>query len=340
MTLRLVAAGFALLVCFAAEAAAAPRVELELGLEPGFQPTIMQQWHQTLAAAGADNFRLGGNNQRKIEIETIPAVGGPTYRVLGMVSRGGELLVPGGRFAVTDRAGVGRWVASLKTAGPPKKPGEKPAPFGMPADQLDAAAQDLAKVVDFTTAGITPIELLTQLGNKLQYAVTADQGVVTLLGKSEKIPGELKGLACGTVCSAVLRRDGLSLVPKLSSAGRVEYVVEKAAPGADVWPVGWAPEKSLPQLLPDLYSLRNVQIDGNPASQVLQIVADRVKLPMLFDEQALVLKKLDPSKAAVKIPEAKISYEGVLDRTLYQAGLKHEVRLDDAGKPFLWITVR
>jgi len=338
--LRQVAAGIAMLVLSAAEAAGAPRVELELALEPGFQPTILQKWHETLAAAGADNFRLGGNNLRKIEIETVPAAGGPTYRVLGMVSQRGELLVPGGRFGVTDRAGVARWVATLKTAGPPRKPGEKPAPFGMPADQLDLAARDLAKIVDFSTAGITPVELLTQLGNKLAYQVTAEQNVVTLLQKSEKIPGELKGLACGTVASAVLRRDGLSIIPKLSTAGRIEYVVEKAADGRDVWPVGWAPEKPLPQLLPDLFSLRAVQIDGNPASQVLQIVADRVKLPMIFDEQSLVLKKIDPAKAMVKIPDQKISYEGVLDRALYQAGLKHEVRLDDAGKPFLWIIAR
>jgi hypothetical protein len=210
----------------------------------------------------------------------------------------------------------------------------------MPADRLDAASHDLAKIVDFSTAGITPIELLTQLGNKLSYQVTAEQAVADRLQKSEKIPGELKGLACGTVCAAVMRRDGLSLVPKLTTGGRIEYVIEKAADGADVWPVGWAPEQPLPQLLPDLYSLRNVQIDGNPASQVLQIIADRVKLPMIFDEQSLVLKKLDPSKAMVKIPDSKISYEGVLDRTLFQAGLKHEVRLDDAGKPFLWITAR
>ena len=61
---------------------------------------------------------------------------------------------------------------------------------------------------------------------------------------------------------------------------------------------------------------------------------------MLFDEQALVLKKLDPSKVKVKIPEAKLGYEAVLDKAMFQSGLKHEVRLDDAGRPFLWVTSR
>jgi hypothetical protein len=42
----------------------------------------------------------------------------------------------------------------------------------------------------------------------------------------------------------------------------------------------------------------------------------------------------------VNIPEGQLGYEAVLDRALFQAGLKHEVRVDDAGRPFLWITSR
>jgi hypothetical protein len=129
-------------------------------------------------------------------------------------------------------------------------------------------------------------------------------------------------------------------VPSRTTAGGVEYRVVRAAAGQDVWPVGWPPERAIPELLPDLFTLRNVKIDGYKASDLLQVVADRLKLPMLFDEQALVLKKLDPSKVVVNIPEGQLGYEAVLDRALFQAGLKHEVRVDDAGRPFLWITSR
>ncbi len=65
-----------------------------------------------------------------------------------------------------------------------------------------------------------------------------------------------------------------------------------------------------------------------------------MKLQMLFDEQALLVKNIDPAKVKINIPAAKIGYAAVLDRAMFQAGLKHEVRVDDAGKPFVWVTTR
>ena len=152
-------------------------------------------------------------------------------------------------------------------------------------------------------------------------AVAAEPAVAAELGRAEKVPGELQGLACGTVAAAVLRREGLSLVPAKGKDGRPEYTIIRATKDQDVWPVGWVPEKPLPEVLPELFTLRNVQIDDFIASELFQVVAERLKLPMLFDEQALVLKKLDPSKVKVKIPEAKLGYEAVLDKAMFQSGL-------------------
>ena len=333
-------AACSLLGALATGAQGAPRVDFEVSFDPGFPRNALPQWNELIAACGADGVRLGGNVARRLTIEKSDGAGGGSYRVFGILTPRNQLAVSGGTFALGDRAKLSKWIADLKSAGPPLRPGEKPKPFGLSAEQLDAAARDLARVVDFDTAGMAPAQLLTELGNRLRSPVTADENVAALLARAEKIPGELKGLACGTVAAAVLRRDGLSLAPRATSTGVVEYVVFRAAAGQDVWPVGWPSEKPVFEIVPELFTLRNVAIDGNKASEVLQIVADRVKLPMLFDEQMLVLKELDPSQVSVRIPEAKMGYEGVLDRALFQADLKHEVRLDDAGKPFLWITAR
>jgi hypothetical protein len=299
------------------------RVELDVRIEAGFNQADIQRWNAMLGQTGFDTVRLGGGAAAKPgpAIEPFAGVGGPSYRVYAVLTRGNQLVVPQGRFSLGDRAGLATWVAKLRTSGPPLAPGEKPPPFGLPAETLDAVRRELARAADFSTQGRTPTEVVNELANRLTYQVTADSAIAEQLARGENVPGELKGLACGTVAAAVLRREGLSLVPTATAGGSVTYKIMRAAANQDVWPVGWAPERPIPELLPDLFTLRNVKIDGYKASDLLQVVADRLKLPMLFDEQALVLKKLDPSKVVVNIPEGQLGYEAVLDRALFQAGL-------------------
>jgi hypothetical protein len=322
---------------------AAPRVDLEIALQPGFTSTDIGTWNTMLTGAGVDNLRLGGggNATQKIGIEpfdeTNPNAG---YRVFGVITRGNELMLPGGRFTRTDRAGLAKWVGNLKAGGLAKKPGGKQVPFGLKPSQLEDVAKDLGKPADFATTGLPVKSVLLEIGKRTTNPIVAEPTIAAGLGQMETVPGELKGLACGTVMAAVLRREGLSLIPRTTATGSMEYFITRAGAQQDVWPVGWPAEKPIPELLPDLFTLRNVQIDDIPASQLLQVVADRVKLPMIFDEQSLLEKKIDASQVKVKIPEQKIGYQGVLDRAMFQANMKHEVRIDDAGRPFLWITAR
>lgn len=331
-----------LLLLVASVANAAPRIDMEIALLPGFTSSDIATWHQLLTGVGVDNLRLGGggNATKKIGVEKPEGKTGTDYRVYGVITEKNELLLPGGKFARGDRTALSKWVSDLKTSGPAKKPGAKAVPFGLQPTQLESIAKDLGKPVDFATTGATVKQVLIEIGNRTTNPIVAEPGIAAGLDAMEKVPGELKGLACGTVAAAVLRREGLSLVPRTTTSGTIEYFVTRAGAGQDVWPVGWPAEKPIPELIPDLFTLRNVEIDDIPASQLLQVVADRVKLPMLFDEQTLVEKKLDASKIKVKIPEGKLGYQGVLDRAMFQAGMKHEVRIDDAGRPFLWITAR
>ncbi len=321
---------------------AAPRVDVEIAIEPGFNAGDLPAWHELLSSAGVDNLRLGGgaNGAKRVGIEPGDAATGASYRVFGIISTRGELLLPGGRYGRGDRAGLAKFFSDVRTSGGPRKAGEKPPPFGLSPQVLEAVARDLEKPVDFTTSGVAPAQVLFEMGKRLASPFVADPAIARKLGQAEKVPGELKGLACGTAAAAILRREGLSIMPRLKADGRPEYFVAAANANQDVWPIGWPPDRPLPEMLPDLFTLRNVEIDDISAAQLFQVVTDRVKLQMLFDEQALLLKNIDPAKVSIKIPLAKIGYAAVLDRAMFQAGLKHEVRVDDAGKPFLWVTAR
>jgi hypothetical protein len=322
--------------------AEAGRLELDVAVEAGFPVADLQRWNMLLGQCGFDSVRIGspGGTVAKVVVEPMAGVGGASFKAHGVLTRGGQILLPGGRFGVNDRAGITAWAAKVRSEGAPLAPGQKRSPFGIEPLTLDVIRKDLGRAADFSTLQKSPIDVLTQVGNRCQYQVVAEPAIADILVRAEKVPGELQGLACGTVLAAVLRREGLSLVPAMGTGGRPEYTIVKARPDQDIWPIGWPPERPLPEVIPEMFTLRNVAIDDYAASELLQVVADRLKLPMLFDEQALVIKKLDPSKVKVKIPEGQMGYEAVLDRAMFQSGLRHEVRLDDGGRPFLWVTSR
>ena len=128
------------------------------------------------------------------------------------------------------------------------------------------------------------------------------------------------------------------MVPREAGAGRLECLLVKAKPNTEAWPIGWEPEEHRSKLVPGLFEFINVNVRGVAVTQVLDTVTQRLEVPALIDYNALARHGFEPEKALVNHPERRTSFTLLLRRTLYQAGLKSEVRVDEAGKPFLWVT--
>ena len=54
---------------------------------------------------------------------------------------------------------------------------------------------------------------------------------------------------------------------------------------------------------------------------------------MLIDHNALARHGIDPAKAMVTLPRSRTTYSLALRKLLFQAGLKFELRCDEAGIP-------
>ena len=74
------------------------------------------------------------------------------------------------------------------------------------------------------------------------------------------------------------------------------------------------------------------------ARECLEAIGKRVKTPVLLDRKALSKHNIDPKKASVSLPNKRTTYSLALRKLLFQAKQKFEVRYDDAGTPFLWVT--
>jgi hypothetical protein len=69
----------------------------------------------------------------------------------------------------------------------------------------------------------------------------------------------------------------------------------------------------------------------------LALLFGRVKAPLLLDHNALARSSVNMN-TKVTLSDPSTFYARALDRLLLQAKLKYEIRVDEAEKPFLWLT--
>jgi hypothetical protein len=117
-----------------------------------------------------------------------------------------------------------------------------------------------------------------------------------------------------------------------------EFAVVKPAAKQTTWPVGWPLGEQKPRdVLPKLFETLNAEID-TPLTDVLENIAERLDVVVLYDHYAMARQGIDLAKLNSRFPPSKTWYAKVIDRVLHQSGLTGEWRLDDAGKPLLWVT--
>ncbi len=186
------------------------------------------------------------------------------------------------------------------------------------------------------TQGIARRQVLANIAGQLKLPLKLDSQAAAPLG-DDKVEEDLTELTCGTALACVLRPAGYCMVPR-ATGGELAYAVVKAEPKLESWPVGWAPEKSAADSLPALFDFLNVNVQNVSAATALDAIAKRVEAPVLFDHNALARNGIDPDKAMVTLPRGRTTYSLTLRKLLFQARLQFEVRTDEAGTPFLWVT--
>jgi hypothetical protein len=330
-----------LVLAFAAgPASAAGTVQLELvGTERG-SALLFQEWAKTLSKAGIENVRFRvGEDSDKPGIETRGTAENPTYLVTGIVRSRNELALPGGRFGPGDAGRLKQWLQELAERGPnaEKAAGKgETAPFGLSAAQFERIRDDLATPVGFATRGQSGRQIVEKITERLKWPLKLDGEAAQALA-DQKLDESLDGLSCGTALSYALRSAGYGLLPRVTG-GQPGYAVVEVRGKIEVWPVGWPEKPSGDKGLPGLFEFLNVNVQNVSAARALEAIAKRLKMPVLFDHRALARHGIDPAKTMVSLPRGRTTYSLALRKLLGKAGMKFDVRYDEAGTPLLWVT--
>jgi len=315
---------------------AAGQVQLELVGDAGGAAMAFQEWARTLGRAGIRNVRIrSGKATDRVGVQVRGTEASPVYVVTGIIRSRDELLLPPGRFRRSDIGRLARWLDELARLGPEDQR-QPPGPFGLTAAQFEQLQDGLSRPVAFSTSGITRRAAVEGIAAQLGPPLSIEPALSDALAE-DSVAEQLQGLASGTALAYVLRPAGMCLVPRGPGA-RPACAVVRARPNLQIWPVGWEPERPVRELLPALFEFHNVNVQNVPVGRTLEAIGKILKVPVLLDHNALARWGIDPAKALVTHPRSRTTYGIALGKILFQAGLKYELRLDEARQPFLWVT--
>jgi hypothetical protein len=314
--------------------AAEPRVELEVVIEQGFLGTETRAWSEMLNQAGFSSVRIRSGNDSP-GIQTTGTAAAPAYRVIGILTNANQLLLPKGRFGLSDRGPIEQWLRKLRDGGEDAI-NNKPVAFGLLPKQLVAVHEALAVPVELSTLGKPPRDVAKQIADRLSLKFISDEVGQQALATGEPVADELQGVSSGTALAAILRPLGLVMFPE-KNGNELRLRIAGSRDAKEHWPVGWPLKRNPSDSLPGLFKFLTVEIDSTPLAEALTAIAGRVKAPLLLDHNGLARGEISLN-AKVSFPKASTFYARALDRLLFQAKLKCELRIDEADKPFLWIT--
>jgi hypothetical protein len=312
-------------------------ISFELVTRPGLPLTASQQWYKTLTSLGVSGLRIRqANSGDEASIEKQGTDSAPRYRVVGILAADNVLHLPGGKFKASDTDRLRKWLARVGDEGP-EGVTEQRAAFGLTPRQLSELQDDLKRPVRFVTADLVADKVVARIGKGLKLPLVVDAEARRKLA-AVKVSDDLQDLSSGTALAAVLRPAGLALLPERPSGGELQLRVIGAQAGVETWPIGWKTKTGADKPLAELFEFLNVEIKETSVAEAIAAIQARVKAPFLFDSGALARHGIDPAAVQADVPEKRMTYSQILGKVLMQARLKYELRVDDADKPFVWIT--
>ena len=328
-----------LLATAPASAAAAARVQFELVTDTGFPLAGAQRWIELFRKIDQTSIRV--RSIRDGDREAVTNLGterAPSYHVLGVLTAGNQLLLPGRKpLGLGDRTAIANWIKNLQQDGIAGLTAVKLA-FGLTSEELVKFHERLAKPIGFPTYNVRTGDIARRIVQTLGMPFDVTGQARAAFGRHERVLDVLEGVSSGTALAAALRPLGLVVAPQKKD-GQVRLLIGAAGEISESWPIGWPPQDSPFKIAPALFQYLVVEIaDQTPLSDVTTEIQSRVKMPFLYDHNTIARDRLDPKRSPVSFPEKRTFYKKILDTVLFQARLQSELKVDDAGTPFLWIS--
>lgn len=262
-------------------------------------------------------------------------------RVVAGMAADGSLRVGSQRFTLDTTQPLVNWLEEIRLYGANGPPNANPT-WGLSDEQFREVTQLLAQPVANSIELQSPVLAIEAIGlpSKMRMKFTDASRALALGRKPESLPAsiELQGFSRGTAIAIVLAQYGLGFRPKYVAPGQYDIEIDRGDESSNLWPVGWKPEQSYSEILPAYLKAIPLDVDDVEVAQLVAAVADKLQLPWFSSSHALHGKGLHISTLKYTRKSDRISPVRLLTAVGDKLHLGFDVRVDEAGKLFLWAT--
>ena len=117
-----------------------------------------------------------------------------------------------------------------------------------------------------------------------------------------------------------------------------EAVIDPLSRAKDAWPVGWEFKESRPKTAPKLFKLITIELDDVKLIDVLHATTVKTGVPVHIDHFSIEGAGIEIDKLKVSYKRRKASWSQLLNGVTLKHKLSRKYRIDELGKPFVWIT--
>jgi hypothetical protein len=316
-------------------------VFLEVSADSRALVGTQQKWMEMLQGVGADRVvsKTAPTGTPKIqEDETTRSV---IITVTGFIV-GNKLKLPGGSFSIRDKTKIRELLTRLKDDGAKVAMAEKKA-FGLTSQQLVGLHEKFSQPISFSTRDQLVGDVVSKiLASQSGLKFVMDRTAKAALNGKETVAEELKGISTGTSLATILRPLGLVVQPRREQGKSLEIQLIDAKSSTEHWPIGWPIERSPISVEPKLFKKREIEVRDYPMAIAMKAVEDLTGVPFFYDHNTMAREGIDMNEVKVTFVQKKVSMVVAISKLLRQTKprLSEEIRVDENGKAFLWITVK
>lgn len=262
-------------------------------------------------------------------------------RVVAAMAADGSIRIGKQKFDVETTQPLTLALEEIRRHGAKGPPDASPT-WGLTDDQFKDITQLLAVPVENSVELQSSILAIESIGlpASLKFKFTESARELALARRPASAPEtiELQGFSRGSAIAIVLAQYGLGFRPRPVAPGQFVLEIDRGDESSNLWPVGWKPEQSFTEILPAYFRAIPLDVEDVNVNALVGAISEKIAVPHFSSAHRLTAMGLDLNSLKYTRKNDRISPARLLTAIGDKMNLGFDIRVDEAGKMFLWVT--